>query len=87
MSRWVQSWNIEGSKGDIYKVSVDQNGCYGCDCPVWKFKRQECKHILKLKYILGQDSMIAPVRQPEPVRQVVEPLTLDRPARRFAFNE
>lgn len=86
MSRWVQSWPIEGSKGDSYTVSVDENGCYGCSCPVWKFKRLECKHILKLKYILGADSSIMPSK-PKPIVSQPDPVLLDRPVRRFAFNE
>lgn len=86
MSQWVQSWDIEGSKGDVYRVSVDRNGCYGCSCPVWKFKRLECKHILKLKYILGADSSIMPKLKPTGISQF-EPVDMDRPVRRFAFNE
>ena len=48
MSVWVEKWEVEGSNGKTWVVSVDVNGNYGCSCPVWKFKREECKHIRKV---------------------------------------
>ena len=45
MSKWVRSWEVPGSNGKMWTVSIDMEGDYGCSCPVWKFKRQRCKHI------------------------------------------
>lgn len=42
---WVKKWKVEGSKGNIYTVSLSNEGEYGCSCPVWSFRRSECKHI------------------------------------------
>ena len=47
--RWVRSWEIQGSKGETWVVSQDREGNFGCSCPVWKFKRSECKHIQEIK--------------------------------------
>lgn len=51
---WVKKWEVEGSTGNIYTVSIDKNNNYGCSCPVWKFRRQECKHIAQVKLNGGQ---------------------------------
>jgi len=46
MPKWVKKWNVPKSSGDgHWVVSVAEDGTWGCSCPVWKFKRQECKHI------------------------------------------
>lgn len=64
--RWIKRWEIPKSSSDgHWIVAIDKNGNYGCSCPVWKFKRQECHHIClvkngngliieKPKYILAQ---------------------------------
>jgi len=49
MSRWIKKWNVEGSNGKTWIVSVDKDNEYGCSCPIWKFKRQECHHIKQIK--------------------------------------
>lgn len=47
---WIRSkWEVPGSKGKKWVVSIDDNGDYGCSCPAWKFRRQECKHIKAVK--------------------------------------
>ena len=46
---WVKRWKIRGSNSDFYTVAVDKDGNWGCSCPVWKFRRQECKHIVSVK--------------------------------------
>lgn len=49
-SQWVRKWAVPGSKGNTWTVSVDETGLnYGCSCPVWRFKRQDCKHIDAVK--------------------------------------
>ncbi len=45
MSKWIKKWSVPGSSGTVWVVSVDEKGEYACSCPVWKFKRRECKHI------------------------------------------
>lgn len=48
--KWVRKWKVPKSQGnDFWTVSVDAAGLYGCSCPVWKFRRQECKHIAAVK--------------------------------------
>ena len=50
MSKWVQKWAVPSSSSDKeYVVAVDKDGNYGCSCPVWKFRRQECHHIQAVK--------------------------------------
>ena len=48
--KWIRRWKIRNSKdtGD-WTVAIDEDGNYGCSCPVWKFKRKECKHIRFVK--------------------------------------
>ena len=48
MSVWVEKWEVDGSNGKTWVVAKDTDGNYGCSCPVWKFKREECKHIRKV---------------------------------------
>ncbi len=45
MSKWVKQWDVAGSSGATWTVSVNNKGEYACSCPVWKFRRRECKHI------------------------------------------
>jgi len=42
--RWKQRWYVSS-----YTVSMDENGNFGCSCPHWKFRREECKHIREVK--------------------------------------
>lgn len=49
MSKWVTTYQLIGSNNEKYTVSIDADGNYGCSCPAWKFKKQECKHIIKIK--------------------------------------
>jgi len=49
MSKWINTWLIDGSKGKTWAVSIDKDGNYGCSCPVWKFKRIQCHHIEAVK--------------------------------------
>ena len=41
------TWNVEGSKGSIYKVTLRKSK-WDCSCPARTFRRGDCKHI-KLK--------------------------------------
>lgn len=45
---YVDSWEVTGSKGEVYKVSQRKDGTFACNCPAWKFKpapKPDCKHI------------------------------------------
>ena len=43
----IQSYSVEGSKGDIYIVTND-DGKWACDCVAGRFGRH-CKHVDKIK--------------------------------------
>ncbi len=64
---WIKRWEVESENGNgKYVVAIDQNGVYGCSCPQWKFRRQECKHIARIKITGGKE-----IRKPEYVLAVV----------------
>lgn len=52
--RWVKRWKVQGTDNE-WTVAVDKNGNYGCSCPVWKFRRQECHHIKQVKMNGGRE--------------------------------
>lgn len=53
--RWVARWCVESDDLDHeYTVSIDAAGEYGCSCPRWKFKREQCKHITLLQFWLAR---------------------------------
>ena len=45
----INTWDIIGSRGDVYVVSRDIDNNYSCTCPAAKFKGVECKHILQAR--------------------------------------
>jgi len=49
--RWIKKWEVpsESNKNVMYVVALSDKGTFGCSCPVWKFRRQECKHIESIK--------------------------------------
>ena len=54
--RWVKRWCVPKSSGDgTWTVAVDCLGNWGCSCPVWKFKRLECHHIILIKANGGKE--------------------------------
>lgn len=94
MSTWGQRWSIEGTRGDVYTVAIDGNGEYGCSCPAWKFRRQECRHIKEVKIQLlqaendqlkSQNCVIPPARQ-RTIKQTKD-FGLTTTARKFAFED
>jgi len=55
--KWIKRWKVEKSKGDgHWIVALDKDGNYGCSCPVWKFRRQECHHIVLIKNNGGEEA-------------------------------
>ena len=49
--KWTKRWKVASSSDErrYWVVAQDAEGGYGCSCPVWKFKRQECHHIKGVK--------------------------------------
>jgi len=48
--RWIKKWVVESNSGNgNYTVSLSELGVYGCSCPAWKFRKQECSHIQYIK--------------------------------------
>jgi len=46
---------VESSTGSRkYKVSYGNDGAWGCSCPAWKFRREECKHISEIIQQVGR---------------------------------
>lgn len=53
---WIKKWQVDSdSSSSIYVVSVTANGEYGCSCPRWKFKREDCKHIQQVQFGHGRE--------------------------------
>jgi len=54
--KWIKKWKVLSSSGNgDYIVAIDNEGNYGCSCPVWKFRRQECHHIKQVKLLGGNE--------------------------------
>jgi len=54
--KWIKRWEVPKSSGDgNWVVALDKDGNYGCSCPIWKFKRQECHHIKQIKMNGGKE--------------------------------
>lgn len=48
--KWIKKWKVKSESGNSsYVVSLSDKNEWGCSCPVWKFRRQECKHIMRVK--------------------------------------
>lgn len=45
------TWEVEGSKGAIYKVTL-RNNRWDCTCPARTFRRGDCKHIKSQKSLV-----------------------------------
>lgn len=60
--KWKVRWKVpsESDPDKVYTVARDAEGQYGCSCPVWKFRRRECKHIQAVK-----DGEHNPVGEPQ----------------------
>lgn len=44
----VREWKVQGSKGDIYTVTLDED-TFRCTCPAATYHNKECKHIQSIK--------------------------------------
>ena len=76
MAKWIKKWDVQGSKGNTYTVSLGDDGSYGCSCPVWKFRREECKHIKQVK---STNVMGMPIDKPKKAK--VEKPKSEKPSR------
>jgi hypothetical protein len=48
--RYQARYSVPRSSGDkTWTVSQTRAGEWQCSCPVWRFKRQECKHIVAVQ--------------------------------------
>jgi hypothetical protein len=100
--RWVQKWHIESSSeaGKKYVVSLSSELVWGCSCPVWKFRRQECHHIKQVKFSLqakdgdvGSDMKLVAIlidklkREGKTDDEIVVELSKDRPILEPIYQE
>lgn len=47
---WSDRWDVPRSDGSgVWTVSRSDAGAWGCSCPVWRFKRETCKHITRIQ--------------------------------------
>jgi len=48
--KWTKKWKVKSESGNgSYVVSLSDKNEWGCSCPAWKFRRQECKHIIRVR--------------------------------------
>jgi len=75
--KWIKRFKVKSSSGNgYYIVAIDKEGNYGCSCPVWKFRRQECHHIRQIKLFGGSEEET--IKKPEYVlAKVLEPKLID----------
>lgn len=75
--KWKIRWKVpsESDPDKTYTVAQDAEGEYGCSCPVWKFRRQECKHIQAVKDGEYSPTDEAPKAEPEIVFANVRQVT------------
>lgn len=55
---WIKKWNVIGSTGNTYVVALSDTGVWGCSCPRWKFRREECKHIIQIKHSVENKKLV-----------------------------
>jgi len=67
----VQTIEVVGTKGNKYTITIDRDKIT-CTCPVFQFKKQQCKHIKKF---LG-----------ERVEQTIQETDSKQPAERKVFS-
>lgn len=75
VSQWVKQWDVPGSNGNTWRVSLKNDGTYACSCPVWKFRRKQCKHI---QGVIDGEYDIKPVNLPKHALAMVKEVTKDK---------
>ena len=53
-------------------VALSDKNEWGCSCPAWKFRRLECKHIIRVKLNPDLYEIERPVKKPEYILAMVE---------------
>lgn len=77
--KWINRWQVGKSTGEGYwTVAIDKDGNYGCSCPRWKFKREQCHHIQAVKINPSAYETNNPVILPEIVPRNVEEVTMTK---------
>ena len=67
--KWIERIPVDSFTSDVtYIVGISDKGEYGCSCPVWKFRQQECKHVILVKSE-RQASIVAAKRQGASIAQ------------------
>ena len=68
--KWIKKWKVPKSLGDgFWTVSLSDENTWGCSCPIWIFRRQECHHIKLVKN--GGGILKERVKKPEYVLAAV----------------
>lgn len=44
-SHQVHIVNVQGSKGNVYQVQVQDGKAFSCTCPAFVYRKQQCKHL------------------------------------------
>lgn len=66
IGKWIKKWKTPKSDGQgDWIVSFSDKNIWGCSCPVWKFRRQECHHIKLVKMGGGTECNETPKPKPE----------------------
>ena len=75
--KWIKKWKVKSSsRNGYYVVAIDKDGNYGCSCPVWKFRRKECHHIIKVKQSRSEEIVVT--GRPEAISaKVTKPIFKD----------
>lgn len=67
-ARWSEYWAVssESRAGVIYVVAkARKDGTWGCSCPRWIYKREDCKHIQAARAaskMLERNAVVAEIR-------------------------
>ncbi len=73
MAKWVKKWQVPRSQSDgVWIVSQAEDGSWGCSCPRWKFKREQCHHIAAVQQNPGAYDTENPKTLPEIIPGNVE---------------
>lgn len=61
--QYIKKWNIlsETDENKTYVVSLTDKNTFACSCPIWIFRRQECKHIARVKQELENNKTEYPL--------------------------
>jgi len=56
-NRWIEKYKVCSRSSrrplQVYTVSLAKDGTWGCSCPSWRFRREQCKHIEDMRTVRG----------------------------------